>query len=53
MMREAGFEDVEVLDQTGYDVGADSLPADGAERDAFDAVASVKVRAWKSRETAR
>jgi len=50
MMREAGFENVEIVDRSGYTVGADSLPAGGVERDAFDAVASVKVRAWKPRQ---
>src|SRR5436190_6427184 len=50
MMREAGFENVEIVDRSGYTVGADSLPAGGVERVAFDAVASVKVRAWKPRQ---
>jgi SAM-dependent methyltransferase len=44
MMREAGFEDVTVLAEGSYTVGADVLPAGSAERRAFDAVVSVKVR---------
>jgi SAM-dependent methyltransferase len=47
MMREAGFADVEVVAQSGYAVGLDSLPADSPEREAFAAVVSVKVRARK------
>ena len=46
-MREAGFADVEVVGEGGYEVGLDTLPADSPERDAFAAVVSVKVRAWK------
>ena len=47
MMREAGLESVEVLNESRYDVGVDSLPADSPERAAFDSVVSVKVRAVK------
>ena len=46
-MREAGFADVDVVAESGYQVGVDSLPAGSPERDAFAAVASVKVRARK------
>jgi arsenite methyltransferase len=46
-MREAGFADVEVVAESGYAVGLDSLPADSPERNAFAAVVSVKVRARK------
>ena len=46
-MREAGFADVEVVGEGGYEVGLDTLPADSPERDAFAAVVSVKVRARK------
>ena len=46
-MREAGLESVEVLNESRYDVGVDSLPADSPERAAFDSVVSVKVRAVK------
>ncbi len=48
MMREAGFADVEVVAESGYQVGVDSLPADSPQRDAFAAVASIKVRARKA-----
>ena len=47
MMRAAGFADVAVVSETAYSVGADSLPAGSPEREAFDAVVSVKVRARK------
>lgn len=47
MMREAGLVDVEILDESRYDVGIDALPHDGPERTAFDSVVSVKVRAVK------
>ena len=47
LMREAGFDDVRVLERTGYDVGADSYPEGSPEREAFSAVVSVKVRATK------
>jgi len=47
MMREAGFHDVEVLHSSPYQVGVDALPADSPERDAFNAVVSIKVRARK------
>jgi SAM-dependent methyltransferase len=47
MMREAGFADVEVVAESGYQVGVDSLPADSPEREAFASVVSVKVRARK------
>jgi SAM-dependent methyltransferase len=46
MMRDAGFRDVEVVNESRYTVGSDSL-REGPERDAFDAVVSVKVRAVK------
>ena len=47
MMREAGFADVEVVAESGYQVGVDFLPADSPEREAFASVVSVKVRARK------
>jgi len=48
MMREGGFDDVRIVEERPYTVGADSLPEGSAERDAFDAVVSVKVRATKT-----
>lgn len=45
MMREAGFADVEVVSEGRYDVGLDQLPANSPEREAFEVVVSVKVRA--------
>jgi arsenite methyltransferase len=47
MMSDAGFHDVEVVSESGYTVGQDALPAGSAEREAFEAVVSVKVRARK------
>lgn len=47
MMREAGFADVEVLSEGRYEVGRGALPEGSAEREAFTAVVSVKVRARK------
>ena len=47
MMREAGFRDVEVVSESSYSVGAESLTDGSTERDAFGAVTSVKVRARK------
>jgi hypothetical protein len=46
-MRDAGFGDVSVVEEQRYTVGSASLPEGSAERDAFDAVVSVKVRATK------
>ena len=43
-VRAAGFEAVEVAEETGYDAG---LGTNEAEREAFSAVRSVKVRARK------
>jgi hypothetical protein len=47
-MREAGFTNVEIVNESPYTVGAAALPEGSAERAAFDAVVSVKVRAWKA-----
>jgi len=41
----AGFARVEVLRESGYDVGTDVLAADSPEREAFRSVVSVQVRA--------
>ena len=48
LIREAGFRDVQVVEEHGYDVGMQNLPAGGPEREAFSAVTSVKVRAIKA-----
>ena len=48
LMREAGFEQVEVVEERGYTVGMESLADGSPERDAFNAVLSVKVRASKA-----
>ena len=48
LMRDAGFRDVEIVQEQGYTVGMENLPAGSAEREAFAAVTSVKVRAIKS-----
>jgi SAM-dependent methyltransferase len=47
MMREAGFTGVEIAAESGYEVGLPNLPEGSAEREAFAAVRSVKVRAIK------
>jgi SAM-dependent methyltransferase len=47
MMRDAGFADVEILSEGRYTVGQDELPAGSVEREAFEAVVSVKVRGRK------
>ncbi len=43
----AGFARVEVLAQSGYDVGEEALPAESPEREAFRSVVSVKIRALR------
>lgn len=48
LMREAGFTNVEVLARTGYTVGMDTLPEGSPEREAFESVVSVKVRAVRT-----
>jgi SAM-dependent methyltransferase len=48
LLRDAGFTRVEVLERTGYDVGSDGLAEGSPERDAFGAVVSVKVRAYRA-----
>ena len=45
MMREAGFAGIEIAAESGYDVGLPSVPEGSAEREAFAAVRSIKVRA--------
>lgn len=45
MIRDAGFAEVEVVEERAYRVGADALPEGSPERAAFDAVTSLKVRA--------
>ena len=47
MIREAGFAEVEIVDERRYEPGASRLPEDERVRTAFAAVASVKLRAWK------
>lgn len=47
LMRDAGFRDVQVVQEQGYTVGMENLPEGSAEREAFGAVTSVKVRAIK------
>ena len=47
MIRAAGFSEVEVAHESGYAIGREGLPEGSAERAAFDAVSSIKVRAAK------
>ena len=47
LVGEAGFEDVEVLEEKSYGVGTELLPGAVTEAGAWDAVRSVKVRARK------
>ncbi len=49
LIAEAGFTDVQVLERTGYTVGMDTLAEGSPEREAFGAVVSVKVRAFRPR----
>ena len=46
-MEAAGFVEVEVVNATQYTIGVDQLEAGSMEREAFDAVLSIKVRARK------
>jgi SAM-dependent methyltransferase len=48
LIRDAGFRDVQVVEEHGYAVGMQNLPAGSPEREAFSAVTSVKVRAFKA-----
>ena len=47
LIRAAGFRDVSVVHEGRYAVGSEGLAAGSLERQAFDAVASIKVRAVK------
>lgn len=48
MIRQAGFAEITVVEEHGYTVGLDALPADSPEREAFASVVSVKVRARRA-----
>ena len=48
MIRQAGFTDVTVVEERGYTVGLDALPAGSPEREAFASVVSAKVRARRA-----
>ena len=48
MIRGAGFASVEVVQESRYAVGLDTLPEGSPERAAFESVVSVKVRAVKN-----
>ena len=48
LMRDAGFRDVQIVQEQSYTVGMDNLAEGSAEREAFGAVTSVKVRAVKA-----
>jgi arsenite methyltransferase len=47
LIREAGFRDVEVLGEGNYSAGASAADGDSESEEAFRAVRSVQVRAWK------
>lgn len=47
LIREAGFADVEIVEERNYGPGAEVLPDVVKDANAWDAVASVKVRAVK------
>jgi len=47
LMRDAGFGEVEILNETGYEVGMDALTDGSPEQEAFRVVRSVKVKAVK------
>ncbi len=48
MIREAGFSQVEVVEERAYTIGLETLRERSPEREAFASVVSVKVRARKS-----
>jgi len=48
MIRQAGFAEVAVVEERGYTVGLEALPAGSPEREAFASVVSVKVRARRA-----
>ncbi len=47
LIRDAGLVDVEVLEESRYAPGEGALAGFPALQQAYDAVASIKVRAWK------
>ena len=47
LIREAGFESVEVLEESSYAVAGELLPREAIATSAWDAVQSVKIRAVK------
>ncbi|HTM57886.1 MAG TPA: arsenite methyltransferase [Candidatus Udaeobacter sp.] len=47
LIREAGFRDIEVVHEGRYAPGSGAFAPDTLEHDAYDAVASIKVRAVK------
>lgn len=49
LMVNAGFEQAEIVEERGYEVGVDTLAPGSPEREAFSAVVSVKVRATKAK----
>jgi len=49
LMRNAGFDQVEIVKENGYDVGLEGLQ-DDLMNEAFSSVSSVKVRANKKKE---
>ena len=50
LVAEAGFEEIEIVEEKSYGVGTDLLPDAVAEAGAWDAVRSVKVRARKPKK---
>jgi arsenite methyltransferase len=47
VIRDAGFDDVQLVAERGYAVGLDGLPSGSPEHEAFAAVTSIQVRATK------
>jgi len=47
LIRDAGFDGVEIVNESGYEVGQDALADGSPERQAFRVVRSVKVKAVK------
>jgi len=47
VIRDAGFDDVRLVEERGYAVGLDRLPSGSPEHEAFAAVTSIQVRATK------
>jgi arsenite methyltransferase len=48
LISRAGFSEIEVVQENGYEIGAEAYPEGSPEREAYAAVVSLKVRARKA-----